>query len=468
MIILAIETSCDDTCIALAECSASPSGKRASPAGRPACNPPWAGSIAGRSANKFKLLSNLVSSQVEIHQKWGGVYPALARREHQKNLTPLLIQALREANLIENVKCQMSNVKSIPKSKCQKLKKILERESTLCKKLKKFLGEYQKPKIDLIAVTIGPGLDPCLWTGVNFAKALAYYWNLPIAGINHIEAHIFANWLKPISLNVKRKTQNAKPQRKAQKLEKIEFPAICLIVSGGHTQLILIKKLGDYKILGETRDDAAGEAFDKIARILGLGYPGGPAISVAAEKFLHGTTPGLPAGENGVGGKERMWAGKGKDGSGVVVKLPRPMLYSKNYDFSFSGLKTAVLYNYKRRTKKERESKKYIEAMAYEAQQAIIDILIKKTIKAAKDYRVKSILLGGGVTANKELRKQFQEKIKKEKLKLLFNIPCSNYCTDNAAMIAITACFKQVSRDRASGNSGRWQKITAQPNLRLK
>jgi N6-L-threonylcarbamoyladenine synthase len=424
MKILAIETSCDDTCIALAECR----------------------------TGRFKLISNLVSSQVEIHRKWGGVYPMLARREHQKNLTPILAQSLEEANLIESVKNQKSNFVSIPKSlpatqkrsfggrgKCQKLKEILERESTLYEQLKEFLEKHQKPKIDLIAVTVGPGLDPCLWTGVNFAKALAYYWNLPIAPINHIEAHIVANWLEPIGSNVKCQMSNVKsiPKSKCQN-KKIKFPAIALIVSGGHTQLMLMKNFGKYKILGETRDDAAGEAFDKIARILGLGYPGGPAIAAVAEKAR------VPA-------------------SGWGFSLPRPMLNTKNYDFSFSGLKTAVLYNYKKRTKKQRESKKYVREMACEAQQAIIDVLSKKTIKAAKDYKAKSILLGGGVTANKELKKQFRQKIQKENSRFEFHVPYSMFSTDNAAMIAITACIKTVKGQTFDN----WQKITAQPNLRI-
>jgi len=385
MKILAIETSCDDSCIAIAECSAS----------------------------KFKLLSNLISSQIEIHRKWGGVYPALARREHQKNLTPLLAQALKEINALKNSKLEIRN------SQLKELKNILEREEILFKKLIKFLNKYEKPKIDLIAITIGPGLDPCLWTGVNFAKALAYYWNMPIIGINHIEAHIFANDKLSIINNKK------------------NLPALALIVSGGHTQLILIKKLGDYKILGETRDDAAGEAFDKIARILGLDYPGGPAIAAAVFSK--------------------------KKNNKIIVKLPRPMLNTKDYDFSFSGLKTAVLYDYKKRAKKERESKQYVQIMAGEAQQAIIDVLIKKTIKAAKDYKVKSILLGGGVTANKELRKQFQQRIKKENSRFKLYISSPEYCTDNAAMVAVTACFKTIKGQTLDN----WQNIKAQPNLRI-
>ena len=328
MNILAIETSCDDTCIAVVEIK----------------------------NKKFTILSNIVSSQVEVHKKYGGVYPSLAKREHQKNLPPVLGKALKKA---------------------------------------------KRPKIDLITVTVGTGLDPCLWTGINFAKELAKKWDLPIVPVNHIEAHLLINFID--------EAQN--------------FPAIALVVSGGHTQLILVKGVGKYKILGETRDDAAGECFDKVARILGLGYPGGPAIAKLASQCKSPTAD---------------------------IKLPRPMINQKNYDFSFSGLKTAVLYKH--------QGKKYVKEMCREVQQAIIDVLIKKTIKAAKDYRVKTIILGGGVSANQELRKQFKQKIKKEKLSFRFQVPSFKFCTDNAVMIGIAGYFGKP-KDR--------QKIKADANLRI-
>ena len=367
MIILAIDTSCDDTCIAIVEAD-----KR--------------GYQRRLTRRKFKILSNVVSSQVKIHRKYGGVYPSLAKREHQKNLPVVLKKALRKARLSE-----------------------------------------KKPKIDAVAITVGPGLDPCLWTGINFAKDLAQQWNLPIIPVNHIEAHIFANFL--------------------DKFRKL-FPAICLVVSGGHTQLILVKKIGDYKIVGETRDDAAGECFDKTARVLGLPYPGGPAIAAEAARF-------------------KVHSSKFK------IKLPRPMINTKDYDFSFSGLKTAVLYEFKKRSKKVRVSKEYVREMAKEIQQAIIDVLTKKTIKAAKNYPVKTIMLGGGVAANTELRKQFKLKIKKSpkenqrfptgqvKLRINFWVPLKNLCTDNAVMIGATAYFHRKEASK------KWQKIEAKANLRI-
>jgi N6-L-threonylcarbamoyladenine synthase len=304
----------------------------------------------------------------------------------------------------------------------------------LFKKLEKSLKNL---KIDLIAVTAGPGLEPCLWVGVNFAKDLAKKLEILLIPINHIEAHIFANFAGS----------------KAKKLSKKDFPAICLVVSGGHTQLILVKDFGKYKILGETRDDAAGECFDKTARILGLGYPGGPAIEAEAAKFQ-------------------------VLNSNFQIRLPRPMIYQKNYDFSFSGLKTAVLYDFKSRSSKIKKSirstdsgltlsgtevsKKYLQAMAKEIQQSVIDVLIRKTIKATKDYKAKTIILGGGVSANKELRKQFKAKIKKELPKVKYEVPDKKLSTDNALMIAITAYYHQLK-----GIKKYPKIITVDANLRI-
>jgi len=366
MKILAIETSCDDTCVAIIKAS-------------------------GKKQISFDILSNIVSSQIEIHKKWGGVCPFLAKREHQKNLLPVLEKALKKA---------------------------------------------KNPKIDAIAVTIGPGLEPCLWVGINFAKALSYLWNLPIIPVNHIEAHILANWLPPVG-----EVKNQRPKVKSL------FPAICLVVSGGHTQLILMNNFRKYKILGETRDDAAGECFDKTARILGLGYPGGPAIAKRASQWKTSQGPSLTRFSHYLISN---------------IKLPRPMLKQKNYDFSFSGLKTAVLYNFKKQPPKIRKKEKYIKEMCYEIQQAIIDVLIKKTIRAAKAYRAKTIILGGGVAANTELRKQFKKAVKKEIPDSRFQIPDSKFCTDNAIMVGVTGYFKWLRK-----KTKKWEDIEAKANLRI-
>jgi N6-L-threonylcarbamoyladenine synthase len=345
MIILGIETSCDDTGISILEVSGS----------------------------KFKVLANFVSSQVKLHKKYGGVYPTLAKREHRKNL-PFL--------------------------------------------LKKALSKVKNQKIDLVAVTVGPGLEPCLWEGINFAKKFAKERNLFIVPVNHIEAHILINFLKL-------KAEGPKM--------KVFFPAICLVVSGGHTTLFLMKKIGDYKLLGQTRDDAAGECLDKVARLLGLGYPGGPAIERFAKYEIQDTR--------------------------YEIKLPRPMIGHKNYDFSFAGLKTAVLYDFKKRPEKIRKSKTYKILISKETQQAIIDVLIAKTFRAKKEFGAKSIFLGGGVTANKELRKNFLKKAKREKCKIF--IPEKNFCLDNGLMIALTGYLKREKKTK------KFDKIIANGNLEI-
>jgi N6-L-threonylcarbamoyladenine synthase len=362
---LAIETSCDDTAIAILQ----------------------------ENKGIFKVLANIVSSQT-IHQNYGGVFPMMAKREHQKNLVPVLMQALTEAGL-ENKKPQ-----SLTAKKMETLQKMLEREQELFVQLVEFLQTYEKPNIDAIAVTYGPGLEPCLWVGVNFARALSYVWNLPLIPVNHIEAHILVNLL----------------QNKG-----IEFPAISLVVSGGHTQLILVKGIGKYKIIGETRDDAAGECFDKCAKLLGLGYPGGPIISKIASEVTQSP-----------------------------VHLPRPMFNTKDYDFSFSGLKTAVLHE----VKEKELTSQYVKDVSFEVQQAIIDVLLKKTLQAAKDFKAKTIILGGGVSANQELRKQFTTKAD---IPVIF--PELKLSTDNALMIAVTAALRTKKK--------RWQSLKANANARV-
>jgi len=384
MIILAIETSCDETAVAL---------------------------INFRKS-RFKILSNIVSSQAKIHEKWGGVVPNLAKREHQKNLIPVLGKALRGASQLRKIQ---GREREIPDSKSRIIKGILEREPHLYKKLERFLNNYQKPKVNLIAVTVGPGLEPALWVGVNFAKAISYFWDLPIVPVNHIEGHIFANFIsRPFRIK-----------------DKTIFPVLCLSVAGGHTQLILVKDYGKYKLSGETRDDTAGECFDKVARMLGLGYPGGPIISKLAKK-----------------------------GNPKAFKFPRPMIYTKDFDFSFSGLKTAVLYFLKDYNKNA--IKRYKNDICASFQQAVIDVLITKTIKAAKKFKVKTIVLSGGVTANKELRKQFGERIFKGLPETKYFMPDIKLCTDNAAMVGATAYFRSLKKGIKN-----WQNIKVNANLRI-
>jgi N6-L-threonylcarbamoyladenine synthase len=330
--------------------------------------------------SRFDVRSNIVSSQIKIHKRYGGVFPTLAKREHKKNLPIVFKKALKEAGLLIS-------------------------------------------KIDLISVTVGPGLEPCLWVGVNFAKDLAKQLNLPIIPVNHIEAHILINFLNLSTSNIEHLTSNTL------------FPAISLVVSGGHTQLILMEKIGKYKLIGETRDDAAGECFDKVARLLWLGYPGGPAI----EKF------------------SKLQIANRR----LQIDLPRPMIKQKNYDFSFAGLKTSVLYDFLKRSEKVRKSREYKILVAKEIQQAVIDVLISKTIRAAREFRAKSIILGGGVVANEELRRQFKLNLEHLTSNIEPLIPPKELCTDNGLMVAITGYF---NKEKATKD---FDKIIAEPNLKI-
>jgi N6-L-threonylcarbamoyladenine synthase len=373
MIILAIETSCDETAISVVECS------------------------GNFSRPKFNILSNIISSQVKIHAEWGGVVPNLAKREHIKNLPIILKKALKKAKIGQE-------------------------------------------KIDLIAVTVGPGLEPALWTGINFATDLSKVWGKPLVGVNHMEGHLLSVLLKE------------KSNLKSQISKIIKFPAAALLVSGGHTELVLIKDWLKYKIIGQTRDDAAGEAFDKVAKMLGLPYPGGPQIAKLADNHQS------PVISN-------------------QIKLPRPMINSKDYDFSFSGLKTAVLYllrdlgakksGFRRipRYGRPKENQFLCDdlkiAICREFQQAVIDVLVSKTIKAAEQYKVKTVILGGGVAANKELRKQLKQSIKKNNALNLI-LPEIKFTGDNAVMIAIAAYFHALKKEKTN-----WKILKANGNLTL-
>ena len=428
MKILAIETSCDETAIAIAEFT----GRKMRP--------------------DVSVLSNIVSSQIAIHRKFGGVVPNLARREHEKNLVPILREALKETEMYKvfGIKYPVLS-KRIQNTKYKILDTILAREPELKQQFKKYILPISPPAIDAVAVTYGPGLAPALWVGVNFARALAVLWEKPLIPINHMEGHAYSALLE------ERRIEISKAQITNYKLQirNIQFPALALLVSGGHTELVLMRGHGKWKIIGETRDDAAGEAFDKVARILGLGYPGGPQISALAEiadkrgqkksrtnaetsnnlrKSMHTESPRMPA-----------------------LRLPRPMLNSDNLDFSFSGLKTAVLYL--ARDLGVKQTKKLRPMIAKEFQEAVVDVLVKKTLRAAKELKAKTILLGGGVAANKELRHRLESAVKKEIPKTSCQLPITNLTGDNALMIAIAAHFM--------GKKKAWNKVHADANARL-
>lgn len=314
VLILAIETSCDETSAAVV-------------------------------ADGSKILSNIISSQVDVHRKFGGVVPEVASRKHLELLNQVVSEALAEAGVGFN-------------------------------------------DLNAVAVTYGPGLVGALLVGVSAAKAFAYGLDLPLVGVNHLEGHIYANFLVEPGLS---------------------FPLLCLVVSGGHTDLVLAEKHGRYRVVGRTRDDAAGEAFDKVARTLGLGYPGGPLI-------------------------DRLAA----DGDASAINLPRAYLEKGSLDFSFSGLKSAVI-NYLHRAGQRGEEVNKAD-LAASFQKAVSDVLIDKTLAAARETGVSTILLAGGVASNSGLRACLAESAGRESLRVV--IPAPVLCTDNAAMIACAAYYK--------------------------
>jgi N6-L-threonylcarbamoyladenine synthase len=423
--ILAIETSCDETAISIIETS----GGLAK--GGPASAKATAGEV------KIRVLSNVIISQIEIHKPYGGVFPALAKREHARNLVPILIQALKESELFTlRVKNQELRIKN------DELEKLLEREPELLSALLEFLPKIQTPKIDAIAVTYSPGLEPALWVGINFARALSLSWEKPVIPVNHMEGHIFSALLcrkgiKNYELGIK------------------NTPALALLISGGHTEIVLIKKPFQYKVVGETRDDAVGEAFDKAARILGLPYPGGPEISLRAEKF-----------------REQLRK-NGKTPSGLY-KLPRPMIHSDDFDFSFSGIKTAVLYMVKKiENLTEGISQDLREEICYEFEEAVTETLVSKTLRAAEKYLPKTIIMGGGVTANIHIQKTFKETFDK-KVSVQFPgveilVPSGDLSTDNALMIAVAGYARALHDPKTILEAGgrKIKNLRANGNLSL-
>ncbi|WP_062051016.1 tRNA (adenosine(37)-N6)-threonylcarbamoyltransferase complex transferase subunit TsaD [Bacillus sp. JCM 19034] len=328
-LILAIETSCDETSAAVVK-------------------------------NGRHILSNVVSSQVESHKRFGGVVPEIASRHHVEQITIIIEEAMDKANVSFN-------------------------------------------DLAAVAVTEGPGLVGALLIGVHAAKAIAFAHQLPLIGVHHIAGHIYANQLI---------------------LDSLQYPALALVVSGGHTELVYLKEYGSFEIIGETRDDAVGEAYDKVARTIGLPYPGGPHIDRLAQE-----------GE-------------------ATISLPRAWLETDSYDFSFSGLKSAVIntvHNYK-----QRNENLPIQDLAASFQASVIDVLVNKTERAALAYDVRQVLLAGGVAANKGLRAALTEGMAQHHIDVI--IPPLNLCTDNAAMIAAAANIKlkkkQFSDYDLNGNPG--------------
>lgn len=372
MIILGIETSCDETAASVVK--------------------------DGR-----EILSHVVASSAEMHMKSGGVIPEQAAREQIKAIIPVIEEAIKQS------------LRSTDYGLQQKTKAVDGRPWTV-------------DHINAIAVTVGPGLIGSLLVGVETAKTLAAVWNKPIVPVNHLVAHIYANWLETSTDYGLQTTDNRKGAVVGSR-STVDLPGIALVVSGGHTDLVLMQNHGKLEYLGGTRDDAAGEAFDKTARFLGLPYPGGPAIAKAAIEFK-------------------------SQNSKVKIKLPRPMIDEDNFDFSFSGLKTAVI-----RERKENPDTPQ-EELAYEIQEAITDVLVEKTLRAVKKFNASTLLLAGGVAANSRLREKFEFSIGHLAFSIDFRVPPPYLCTDNASYIA--ACAKY------NYNPIPWQEISANPSLTIK
>lgn len=394
MIILSVETSCDETALSILKAS------------------------GGLKKPVFSIQSNHVASQIKLHEQYGGVFPMMAKREHARVIAPLFVKSLQESGLL---KPQPKTYTLDIKTK-KKIEKILDREPELLEIFLKEIPHIKKPKIDLIAVTQGPGLEPALWVGLNFAKALAAFWDIPLAPINHMEGHIFSTF--PGDGNT-------------FKIEPYKFPVLALLISGGHTELVLMKDMMKYKKIGQTRDDAVGEAFDKVARMLDLPYPGGPKISRLAHEAR---TESLH--------------------NDLHIKLPRPMIGSPDYDFSFSGLKTAVLYTLKKIPTVTDEIKKIL---AREFEDSVTDVLVSKTFKAIKKYEIKTLVVGGGVASNTHIKQSFEEKAK-EFPNLTLHFPRPDLSTDNSLMIGIVGYLRSFSK---KPHSKKYLTLKARGNLEL-
>jgi len=375
MKILAIETSCDETAIAIMEAT---------------------GTL---EQAELVVNGNALYSQAKKHAAFGGVYPSLAKREHAANLVPLCELALKEAGMHAVARVELGD------ETVQFLEDVLVREPGLGAACIHMLGACKKPDIDAITVTQGPGLEPALWVGINFARALARVWDVPILPVNHLEGHLLASVVS-----------GAGTREQPFQLGQVSFPLLGLILSGGHTEFVHATNWGSYEVIGSTRDDSIGEAFDKVARLLGLPYPGGPEISRVAAR----ARPSLNKGEVLPGVR--------------LSPLPRPMLHSGDLDFSFSGLKTAVKYQV-------RDLGEFPEAVrdriAAEFEHAVTDVVVAKTVHALEEHPVHAFVLGGGVSANRHIRTALENLFSTLADAPTLLLPAPGLSTDNAVMIGM-------------------------------
>lgn len=384
MNILSIETSCDETAISVVRAD---------------------GSFPNAT---YTILGNALWSQTDIHAEYGGVFPALAKREHIKTIIPMYTKALAEAGMLHT----RTEPPKTPLD-TKRLNEICNHEEGLAEALAQLFEDYEKPAVDYIAVTNGPGLEPALWVGVNTAIALSTLFNIPVIPVNHMEGHVLASLLEDGAL------------------ASLAFPALALLISGGHTEFVVMESWDTYNKVGATRDDAVGEAFDKVARLLGLPYPGGPALSKLARIARERDLP-------------------------RYTTLPRPMINSHDLDTSFSGLKTAVRYAIADKEIQDDDR----HSIAREFEEAVTDVLLAKTHTAVDQYGIQSLIIGGGVSANTYIRSAFQDFFAREYPKLKVHIPEPALSTDNSIMIALGghAHIKnayqpsETSQIRADGN----------------
>ena len=399
MYILGIETSCDETALSIVTTD---------------------DRVAKSSNPNFRVLSNLVISQIDVHAPYGGVFPALAKREHAKNLAPLFKAALKESNLYTK------ESKDLDETTKDKVTEILEREPELATALIDLFSRVEIPAIDLILVTNGPGLEPALWVGVNFARALSVITGAAIVPVNHMEGHVTSILVKDDYM---------KQDQALCPASEFKFPMISLLVSGGHTQLVLIRGWGDYEIIGETIDDAVGEAFDKVARMLGMEYPGGPKVSKAAME------------------------GQAND----EVSLPRPMIHSGDLRFSFSGLKTAVRYLIEdlKARHDENLNDQLIADIALEFEESVTEVLMTKTAAAIDTYGAQGLIVAGGVSANQRIAAAMQTLADERGISLY--LPEKTLCGDNSLMITVAGFMNWSTNNKTTPE----EEVVAMGNLRL-
>lgn len=393
MITLGIETSCDETALALIETRGS----------------------FGSGNLEYRVIASLIHSQAELHSNFGGVFPTLAKREHSRNLLPLLKKLISDAqNFLGKEKAVLSD-HEIEKKMIGIRSKFGSSNSDLLDSFTDLNFLKIIPNIDRIAVTEGPGLEPALWVGISFAQILAEFWGYrgqtSVIPVNHMEGHVLGSLLSTdISIG------------QWQKLKPLNFPALALLISGGHTELVRIdlnqiKNSLKYSIIGQTKDDAVGEAFDKVARLLGLPYPGGPQLAKLAKEAR-------------------------EQGLVSTMKLPRPMINSGDLNFSFSGLKTAVLYAVRDEEKKNNSlSEKFKKELALEFEQSVKETLVSKLRQAIESVEAKAIIIGGGVSANQTLRQAFE--ILANEYNIPIYLPSIHVSGDNALMIALAGVLDQ-------------------------